>query len=333
MANARTYQNIVTPVAEVLAFFGKPSEHRGYMYFSPFHDEAAPSMHVKVNRDGSWVWTDFSMPGSNGGPLGGGCVDLVRELASRDARYCDKKPGEILREISGTVSPEVYTARSIRSRVSKENGTVVDDVKEGFVRRYLISYAVYKRCIPESLLNRYCREVTYHPVSNPKLEITAIGFQNNSDGWVVRGPGRNRKINVGHGDLTLMDASGKMVKDGSVGSGEVYLFEGCMDFLSLLAWCGYTVPGVDVVVLHSVSLVGRAKEWVQKHSSVRCFFDNDKAGSQATETVRSWCVEKGITFLDGRTAYKGHNDINEALQAACAAKRAEEQIMTLKRSK
>ena len=198
MANASTYQNIVTPVAEVLAFFGKSSEHRGYMYFSPFHDEAAPSMHVKVNRDGSWVWTDFSMPGSNGGPLGGGCVDLVRELASRDARYCDKKPGEILREISGTVSPEVYTARSIRSRVSAENGTVVDDVKEGFVRRSLISYAVFKRCIPESLLNRYCREVTYHPVSNPKLEITAIGFQNNSDGWVVRGPGRNRKINVGN---------------------------------------------------------------------------------------------------------------------------------------
>lgn len=333
MADARTYERIVTPVSEVLAFFGKTSEHRGYMYFSPFHDEAAPSMHVKVNRDGSWVWTDFSMAASAGGPLGGGCIDLIRELASRDARYRDRRPGDILREIAGKAPAEVFSSKSISSRVSKESGAVVDEVKDGIIRRNLLSYAVFKRCIPEQLLNKYCKELTYHPVAKPELSIGAIGFKNNSGGWVARAPGRSRKVNVGHGDVTFLDMNGAMAADGRVSNSLLYMFEGFMDFLSLLAWCNYNVPGADVAILHSTSNVGRVKEWAEKHGEVRCFFDNDKAGTQATETVRTWCEGAGIRFVDGRKAYADHNDINEAWQAACAARREEDKLKTLRRSK
>ena len=333
MADARTYQNLITPVTSVLAFFGKSTEHRGYMYFSPFHDETSPSMHVKVNADGTWVWADFSMSASNGNPLGGGCLDLVKELASRDARYSERKPVDILREIAGATPSEVYSSRSIRSRVSSETGAVVDSVNVGVVRRSLLSYGVFKRCIPESLLNRYCSEVSYHPVAKPGRSFYAIGFRNDADGWVIRSAGKRGKLNVGHACVTTLDKNGAHVKGGSPSSSSLYLFEGFMDFLSFLAWCGYTVPGVDAVILHSTSLVGMAKDWVQQHGEVRCFFDNDKAGTVATEIVRGWCEEKDIRFMDGRTAYKEHNDINEAWQAVCAVSRDEQMHRTLKRSK
>lgn len=333
MADARKYQNIITPVSQVLAFFGKSSEHRGYMYYSPFHDEASPSMHVKVNGDGTWVWTDFSISGSNGNPLGGGCLDLVRELASRDSRFSGRSAADILNEITGNTPAESYSARSIKARVSEETGAVVDEVKKGIIRRPLVSYGVFKRCIPEPLLNRYCSEVSYHPVKSADKHFFAIGFPNDADGWVVRNAGKHSKLNVGHASITTLGQDGAHIKGGKPTSTSVYLFEGFMDFLSFLAWCGYSTPGVDVVILHSTSLIGMAKDWTLGHGEVRCFFDNDAAGTKATETVRSWCLDNGVRFLDGRTAYKEYNDVNEAWQNVCLVRREDEKIRTLRRSK
>ena len=44
------------PIENVLAHFGKRTEHRGEMYFSPFRDEAEPSFHIKRSEN---VWMDF----------------------------------------------------------------------------------------------------------------------------------------------------------------------------------------------------------------------------------------------------------------------------------
>ncbi len=331
MAKAETYQNLITPISEVLTFFGKSSECRGYMYFSPFHDEKAPSLHVKVNHDGTWVWTDFSMPGPKGGPLGGGFVDLVRELSKRDARYAGMKLNEVICQISGnTSSVSISGKSSSTSRSEEASGSELDSVKKGLERRALVLYATFKRCIPESLVNTYCGEVTYHSVGRPERSFYGIGFKNNSGGWAVRSVARGRKINVGHGDISTLNKDGVLFTDGKASSPAVFLFEGFMDFLSFLAWCEKDTPGVDIVVLHSTSNVGRCEQFVKSHSEVRCFFDNDNAGNQATKMVEGWCNDAGVHFLDGRTAFKDHKDVNEAWQSVCAGRKEAEKLDTLR---
>lgn len=329
MANARTYQSIVTPIADVLAFFGKSVERRGYMYFSPFHDEAQPSMHVKLNADGTWVWTDFSMTNANGKPFGGGCVDLIRELAKADNRFAGRSVSSILTEINGGIPVERVTRRQSvnkRSVPTEAEGPKVVSVCGAIVGKVLFNYITGKRCIPAGIANRYCNEVVFSPAGQPDKKYNVIGFRNNAGGWVVRGPYKNRKINVGRGDITYIDKDGKQLSGeaGSVRSSEsLYLFEGFIDFLSFLAWTDRVTPGVDVIVLNSTSLAGRTADYVKEHTDVRCFFDNDKAGNVATDLVRGFCKEAGVSFLDGRTAYPNHDDVNEAWQSVCAEKRSE----------
>ena len=46
---------LTTPVDRILAYFGRNTAHRSYMYYSPFRDEADPSMRVTVDRStGLW---------------------------------------------------------------------------------------------------------------------------------------------------------------------------------------------------------------------------------------------------------------------------------------
>ena len=201
----------------------------------------------------------------------------------------------------------------------RETGIVIDDVSAVFTSGPVRRYATRVRRIPEPLLGRYCRQVRYHPRSDPSRSYTAIGFPNNAGGWALRGRGAGAKLNSAWG-LTTLGPDGSLMADGRAASTRGLLFEGFMDFLSYLAWRGVLEPGADVCVLHSASNIVHAREWALSHGAVRSFFDNDRAGDTATEALASWCGEAGLDFRDGRGAYASSNDLNEAWQAEAASR-------------
>ena len=306
---------LAIPVSDVLAYFGKRTGHRGYMYYSPFRDEREPSMRVTVNSaDGTWVWADYGGSPTGGHHVdGGGVLDMVRRLSGVSG---DSGAVSVLREIAaGRGCPEVPDV----SPPERETGIVIDDVSAVFTSGPVRRYATRVRRIPEPLLGRYCRQVRYHPRSDPSRSYTAIGFPNNAGGWALRGSGSGAKLNSAWG-LTTLGPDGSLRTDGSASSSRGLLFEGFMDFLSYLAWRGVLEPGADVCVLHSASNVVHAREWALSHGAVRSFFDNDRAGDTATEALASWCAEAGLDFRDGRGAYASSNDLNEAWQAEAASR-------------
>lgn len=302
------------PVADVLSWYGKRVDHRGYMYFSPFRDEDTPSMRVTVNpSDGTWIWADFGgSPAAGKKADGGGCLEMVRRLGGFSSdksafeelqRIADSK-GIILAE-QGTYSPRC------REEV-KPSGIVIDDVEMKFTRKSLRDYAVGVRGIPEALLEKYCRQVIYHARSNANRHYYAIGFPNNSAGFVLRGSGAPAKSKRNYlSGITTVSAVGGFSPEGGVSHSKCALFEGFMDFLSYLAWRGVSEPGIDVCVLNSTSMLSQAKDWIMSHEAVRTFFDNDPTGDKATECVKEWSREAGKDFRDGREAYIGFDDINE----------------------
>lgn len=308
------------PVVDILSYFGKRIDHRSYMYYSPFREESEPSMRVTVNRnDGTWVWADYGGVPEGGRHVdGGGVLEMVRRLAGVST---DAAAMGVLEEIGRSRGIEVIREESrVERKKVKDSGIVIDDVSGTFSRRSIRDYAVNVRCIPLPLLERYCRQVKYHSKADSSRFFTVIGFPNNAGGFAMRGSGENRKMNNVWG-LTTLGPDGVLRKDASVASDKCALFEGFMDFLSYMAWRGAQEPGMDVCVLHSASNAVHAKGWVEAHGAVRCFFDNDDAGSRATELVASWCG--GKDFKDGRSAYAGHKDINEAWKEAVAKRKGQ----------
>ena len=302
---------LTIPVADVLSYYGKHAGHCGDMYRSPFRDENIPSMHVTAFPDGTWVWADFGGSPSPGKHVdGGGILDMVRRLSGLST---NEEAFGVLAEIARNrgiyVSAPDPSVR--RTSASREPAIVVDSVSESFSRRSILNYATSVRRIPRDILERYCRQVTYHPVSRPSLHFTVIGFPNNAGGWALRGSRAGDKRNSGWG-ITTIGADGSVRPDASSSCDRCVLFEGFMDFLSWLAWRGVREPGMDVCVLHSTANVAHAKAFVLSHGVVRTFFDNDRAGTAATESVGGWCSEAGLDFKDGRGAYAGCNDVNEA---------------------
>ena len=309
---------LTTPVDRILAYYGRSTAHRSYMYFSPFRDEAQPSMRVTVDPlTGRWFWADFGGTPSRGRKAdGGGCLEMVRRLSGVKT---DREALDVLAEISGSPAGDAAGVHPL-SRI-KPSGIVVEKVSPVFDRSFLLRYAERERGIPRELLERYCREVTYHPKSAPERHFTVIGFPNNGGGFVLRGTGKNSKITT-LCDITTLSPDGNLVPDGESYSQRCCLFEGFMDFLSWLAWRKESIPGTDICVLNSVSNLSRAGGWLLAHGVIRCFLDNDPAGKDAYDRICEMC--QGRDIKDGSTAYPGFKDLNEAYVARLRVGRPEE---------
>lgn len=297
---------LTTPVDRVLAYFGRNTAHRSYMYYSPFRDEASPSMRVTVDRlTGHWFWADFGgTPAPGKKADGGGCLEMVRRLSGVST---EGEALDVLAEINGSViTPMEELARPLRE---KPTGIVVEKVSDTFDNARLIRYAERERGIPRALLERYCSQVTYHPRSAPSRHFTVIGFPNNGGGFALRGSSPRSKR------TTLCDIS-TFGPDGTLSPGaepltrRCYVFEGFMDFLSWMAWRRVDTPEADACVLNSVSNLSLAGDWLCSHGVIRCFLDNDPAGRDAYDRICEMCPGKDIK--DGSTAYGAHKDLNEA---------------------
>ena len=311
MSKNENMQHLLSvPVASVLAFYGKRADHRRYMYYSPFRDESEPSMKVTEFQDGTWVWHDYGT-GENGGVL-----DMVCKLEGNESH---RNAYEVLSKISGRPvempAMQVYGKRAPKK--GSETGIVVVSVSERFTNASLLSYFTNVRFIPTEVLDRYCVQVKYYAKSAPQVRHFAAGFHNNSGGFALRGTGRV-KINSAWA-LSTLSPNGCFIREEDACFEKGDLFEGFVNFLSKITYryqAGLGLePGMDSCVLHSASNVAKCHDWVLRHRQIRTFFDNDEAGDKATEMVKGWCKESGIDFKDGRCAYLGYNDINEALVA------------------
>ena len=323
-SNSEMEMLLSTPVDRVLAFFGRNTAHRNYMYYSPFRDESEPSMRVTVNlANGQWVWADFGGTPTPGRKVdGGGCLEMVRRLSGVDS---DRAALDILAQINGSIIPEQEREQLTQRIGIRPSGIILDRVSGDFDRAYLVRYAENQRGIPKSLLERYCRQVTYHPKSAPERQFTVIGFPNNGGGYALRGTTTNSKKTT-ICDITTISPSGEIVQEDETFSKRCYIFEGFMDFLSWLAWRGQVMPGADVCVLNSVSNISKATGWILAHESIRCYMDNDAAGREAYDRICEICSDRDVK--DGSSIYHGLKDLNEAYVAHLRAEQSNQQSTT-----
>ncbi|MEJ7821160.1 MAG: toprim domain-containing protein [Chitinophagaceae bacterium] len=274
-------------IVDYLSSLGfQPQKIRGndYWYLSPFRIEKEPSF--KVNRKFN-VWYD------HGQGKGGNLVDF-------GVLFYQIPVNELLQKI-GTNNFSFHQQIgkvSQREKAGEKEKITVIRVKHGITFLPLREY-LQKRKISIRIADAYCREIDFQLYDK---KHTAIGFQNIAGGYELR----NEYFKGGSSpkDITLIS---------SKSSKEILVFEGFFNFLSWQAihqknnLLSKLQP--NFLVLNSLSFFEKAKEILQKHTSIHLYLDRDASGIKATKEALS-LSEK---YLDESYKYKNHKDINDYL--------------------
>ena len=284
-------------IIEILAYYGKSlSRTKTGMYYSPFRDEKTPSFHIDEAAN---TWYDF------GTHEGGGLIDFVCKITG-----CQRKEAyDWLASIRHMIPEDVHAEVIKRAASTSESKVIIKQVNDKFAKKALIEYA-QSRCISKEILDRYCDEVTYSVSSKPGSSFFAIGFKNNSGGYVLRS--KVAKI-CSSSDVTTLGPDGNLTME--VNSKKVAVFEGFIDFLSLLSYNEKQEPGHDCCILNSVSNLEKALPWIVGHTNIMIFTDNDNAGRDTYQRITDYVSDSAeeVCIYDMAELYKGHKDLNDKL--------------------
>jgi hypothetical protein len=82
-----------------------------------------------------------------------------------------------------------------------------------------------------------------------------------------------------------------------------------VDYLSFLTIQKQQNAPVDIIVLNSLSNLGKVKNTLTAYKGIFTFFDNDQAGKKAVQELQSSCNNVN----DLSYSYSGQKDLNEYL--------------------
>ncbi len=246
------------------------------LYLSPLREERTPSFKVDYLQN---LWYDFGLG------TGGSIIDLVMRLERCDFTRAIRLLGDgdstpIPAPVSSSVALPVSTLR------------ILFDIP---LRHPALLGYLSSRGIGPNMAFSYCREVHY--AINGR-EYFAVGFRNDAGGWELRS--ERFKGSVSPKYITTIDNR----------SDTVVAFEGFMDFLSYLSMEKRLQP--DAAVLNSVVNLPKAIPFLERHSTIHAFFDNDEAGRKATTELKRLCPDS--TVIDRSNLYRRHKDLNEYWQ-------------------
>ena len=172
------------------------------------------------------------------------------------------------------------------------------------------------RGINSDLASLWCDEVDFRIALSDSRKF-AIGFRKDRQGYVLRNSFFKRtnvnSISTVVNGAKAEEAAWKNRQTAPVctdaGDGKVMVFEGFMDYLSLLTMKGVNKLDCDCVVLNSTVNVGEAIGFLRKHELIECWLDNDDTGRQCLKFIQDRCGEEKVA--DMSQTYCRNNDLND----------------------
>lgn len=278
------------PIADYLHACGiKPAKrYNGYaLYHAPYREDPNASLKVDFRQN---LWHDY------GTSQGGSIIDLVMKMRGCSAY---EAIAHLAEGKATTLAPSSFHREAhIGQRRDKQrpnNTRRTLSINEA-LPLHLQSYLREVRKIDLAVASPYLHHVRYEVGGR---EYSAIGFPNRAGGYELRDD------KIFKGTIAPKDIS---VIAGQANNAPLCIFEGVMDFLSLLTMKGKEAISPSIV-LNSVSNIHRADAYLHEKGidSVRAFFDNDPAGRQALQAIQS----TGIKVEDMSRHYSRYKDLNE----------------------
>lgn len=248
-------------------------------YFSPLRKEHTTSFKVDYVQN---LWYDFGLG------AGGSIIDLVMRLERCDLAQAVRSLGSgertpMVIPLPLPVPPTVPALRLLSDMPLRHPALV------GYLSSRGIDPAIAYACY---------REVHY---AVDGRNYFAVGFRNDAGGWELRSERFKGSVSPKH-IMTIDNRSDAVV-----------VFEGFMDFLSYLSMKPDEWQHIDVAVLNSVVHLPKAIPFLERHTMIHAFFDNDEAGRKTTAELKRLCPNS--TVIDRSHLYLSHKDLNEYWQA------------------
>ncbi len=248
------------------------------VYFSPKNDECTPSFFVHPKEN---TFHDFTS-GERGD-----VIRLVRYLTG-----CSfMQAVAVLQQLDPNPQTPTFSFIGYNPEQSAKESKFVITKEKPLEHKALLKY-VHDRCISTAIAKKYLKEIHYQ---RGNKRTFAIGFENDKGGFEIRNP--YFKSSTAPKWVTTFPVNG---------SNTINLFEGFFDLLSSCCFFGLSEPRNTTVVLNSLSNLPIVLQSLKTYRQVNVYFDNDKAGFKAKETIR----ETGCKLFDGSKYYPNHNDFN-----------------------
>ncbi len=244
-------------------------------YKSPFRNEKEPSFKVNQNIN---QWHDF------GSGDKGNIIDLAMKLHQTES------VSEALRAIEQAIPNPKNPSFSFRWQ---EFSDEISNIEIKPLNHPALIRLLEQRKISVELAQQYCKEVHY---SLKGKSYFAIAFPNDNGGYETLNP--YFKGCLPPKEITTLDRQ----------TATVHLFEGFMDYLSLLTLQAGQAD-VSAVVLNSTANLEKAVPFLSKHEKINAFLDNDEAGKLALEKLQK-C---NLPVVDISKRYAGFKDVNDFL--------------------
>ena len=291
-----------------------------YWYRSPLRKEKTPSFHTSyIRKDDIWVWKDFGDEGSN-------VLEFVmRHNGTRDVRAAlqflrNLFPGHsyksmVTRDSNMHEQKPLFKSEEEGRAARDFNAQQNDDTRNlEFIRAVpiqkpvIFQYLEKVRKIPPSVFLPYLEEVHYYN-KDKKKGFFAFGMKNNSGGYEARSASDDYifKSALIKRDLTY-------VKGRAGDFSTLNLFEGMLDYLSLLVLLDTNVLNGDTIIMHSTSTFKPTAKWIteKNYGVVNTFLDNDKTGRKFTAKFQEAFGER---IINQSGQFKPFDDLNEVLKS------------------
>ena len=243
------------------------------MYYSPFRAETAASFKVDYRKN---LWYDF------GSGEGGTMIDLAMKINGCTFH-------EAMKKLEGNETPFFVPPEK---PVGISYSTMLRRVRP--LKSIALTEYLSERGINLDIALIQCVEVHY---SIGDRIYYAIGFKNDAGGYELRN--RHFKGTVSPKNITTF----------TVLTNECMLFEGFMDYLSYLTFKQQLQPQMDTVVLNSTAHKDKAMNFLNAHSLVYSYLDNDRTGKRILSEIAS---QHG-NVKDLSMYFEPCNDLNEYL--------------------
>lgn len=263
-------------------------------FLSPFREEKTASF--KVNKKTN-TWIDFGTGQS------GDTLDCVRAyLESQGVASTCRDALRWTRNMTGYVRIKPVENGEDYHRWGQKDHTLVFKKAIPIQEYGLIRYGE-SRGIPPSILKKYLLEIHFLNNKSGKT-IKALGLKNEGKGYEVRNP--FFKGCIQKKDITFI--RGTIPKPPGV-----HVFEGFMDFLSVITQRDGKPFDDDTIILNSLNCMDQGSAFIRNYGYERCYtwMDNDIPGKAATKAWDDFCKnEEGLMHLPMNKEYEPYKDVN-----------------------
>lgn len=282
------------PIPQIMERIGVApfrENEREIRYLSPLRQERTASFHVHRVRN---VWYDF------GEGKGGNSIDLVcayLQASGEDATVADAL--RWLRNTIGSFTPVPFMQPPNLPEADK--GWLLKKAKP--VEHLALVRYLESRGISLPLAKQHLKEVHVQSLENGK-EMFALGFRNEDGGYELRNPFLKSCI----APKTVTFIRGIVPKPD-----EIHLFEGFMDYLSVIASRNQEKLNGDSIVLNSLSCLPEALPYIKGYGYERLYswMDNDDPGNKATQAIIDFVrTEANLLHKPMNATFAPHKDVN-----------------------